>query len=254
MSPCDGCRVVLVVMPFPCPLSAGGARAAGTDGTFGKSPSLSSSYPTGRDEDDPGQREMGGAPALSTPILIFSPLQGPQGRAGMKGEIGFPGRPVRPAPGLFVPLAIASSTTSPPPHLHILHPLNPKPHRVPEVLRCGVVPAVMPGCHPGAGWGTGTRLISAAHPQGRPGMNGLKGEKGDPADVSSVLGLRVSTAAVPSGCWPSRWGHTHRGSPWGPESLWQRAHASLFQGLVAPLGQGMAPVSSSTGTVHFAGP
>lgn len=30
-------------------------------------------------------------------------------------------------------------------------------------------------------------------------MNGLKGEKGDPADVSSVLGLRVSSAGGPPG-------------------------------------------------------
>lgn len=50
------------------------------------------------------------------------------------------------------------------------------------------------------------RFICTAHPQGRPGMNGLKGEKGDPADVSSVLGLRVSTAAAPLDCWPSRLG------------------------------------------------
>ena len=28
-------------------------------------------------------------------------------------------------------------------------------------------------------------------------MNGLKGDKGDPVDVSSVLGLRVSTVVAP---------------------------------------------------------
>lgn len=30
-------------------------------------------------------------------------------------------------------------------------------------------------------------------------MNGLKGEKGDPVDVSSVLGLQVSTDGSPPG-------------------------------------------------------
>lgn len=52
----------------------------------------------------------GGAPILGILILIFSSFQGPPGRAGMKGEIGFPGRPVRPAPGLFVSI---TSTVSP---------------------------------------------------------------------------------------------------------------------------------------------
>lgn len=114
-NPFNGCQVVLVVTPFPSPLSTGGARAARTNGTLGKSPSPSSSYHMGRDGADPRQRRMGHAPALSTLILAFSPFQGPQGRAGMKGEIGFPGRPVRPAPSLFVPSAIASFTMSPHP-------------------------------------------------------------------------------------------------------------------------------------------
>lgn len=58
----------------------------------------------------------GGAPILSTLILIFSRFQGPPGRAGMKGEIGFPGRPVRAAPGLFVSLTspVSPSPSAPP--------------------------------------------------------------------------------------------------------------------------------------------
>lgn len=83
-------------------------------------------------------------------------------------------------------------------------------------------------------------------------MNGLKGEKGDPADVSSVLGLRVSIAAVPLGCWSSRWGHTE-GLPGDPNPS-GKGHMPPTQGLVAPLGQGMAPVSPPTGTVQFSGP
>lgn len=56
----------------------------------------------------------GGAPTLSTLILVFCLFQGPPGRAGMKGEIGFPGRPIRPAPGLFVSPAIASAASPSP--------------------------------------------------------------------------------------------------------------------------------------------
>lgn len=78
-------------------------------------------------------------------------------------------------------------------------------------------------------------------------MNGLKGEKGDPADV---LGLRVSTE--PPGCWPCRRGTQPEGLPEDPSPLRRRAHVSLAQGLVAPLGQCVVP--SMVGTVHFAGP
>lgn len=67
----------------------------------------------------------GGTLILSTLILVFSPFQGPPGRAGMKGEIGFPGRPVRPAPGLFVSIA---STASPSP---FAHPASAEPHTLP---------------------------------------------------------------------------------------------------------------------------
>lgn len=58
-NPFNGCQVVLVVTPFPSPLSTGGARAARTNGTLGKSPSPSSSYRMGRDGADPRQRRMG---------------------------------------------------------------------------------------------------------------------------------------------------------------------------------------------------
>lgn len=67
----------------------------------------------------------GGTLILSALILIFSPFQGPPGQAWMKGEIGFPGRPVRPAPGLFVSIA---STTSPYP---FAHPASSEPHTLP---------------------------------------------------------------------------------------------------------------------------
>lgn len=32
-------------------------------------------------------------------------------------------------------------------------------------------------------------------------MNGLKGEKGDPADISGMLGLRVSAPGLAQGLW-----------------------------------------------------
>lgn len=77
----------------------------------------------------------------------------------MKGEIGFPGRPVRPASGLFVSVA----STAPP--SAFAHPAPTEPHTLPcpgGVGRCWGVggDSGAPDVTPGAGRGMGTRLIA----------------------------------------------------------------------------------------------
>ena len=86
-------------------------------------------------------------------------------------------------------------------------------------------------------------------------MNGLKGEKGDPVDVSSVLGLRVSTAAVPPGLLAQQGrGHTLRVSL-GTRIPLAKGTCLPLSGTGCPSGAGHGPgVPRATGTVHFAGP
>lgn len=185
--------MVLVVMFFPSPLSPGRAGTAGTNGALGKSPSPLSSCPLGRDGADPGPRGLGGCPYSEHPHPHLLSFPGSPGKSRDEGRDRLSRQTCKTHSRFVCSLGHRLIVCVPPLCLHILNPPNLKPCHVPAVPRSGV----MLGCHLGAGGGTGMRLICAAHPQGRPGMNGLKGEKGDPADVSSVLGLRVSALRTP---------------------------------------------------------
>lgn len=129
---CNGCRVVPVVMPFPSPLSTGGAGAAGTDGTLGKSPSTSSSYPTGRNGPSPGQRGTGGCPCSEHPHLRLLSPPGSSWTSRDEGRDRLSGQTRKTCSRFVCPFGHHLLHCVPPPHLRILHPLNPKPYRVPE--------------------------------------------------------------------------------------------------------------------------